>query len=793
MEYSPFEFEISSYGIRSFNINSDTYRLILVVDGSIELTAQDEKIILKKDDVEIINPNNAYIINPLDANLIIELSLNQEIFLSNKLDEENLYFKILNGKDMDAKIKISELCKKLFYLYARDHVASVNLFVAILNEIHDTLSVKFSFKNNGVSYSVPSWLGEKTVDLMKKMYLNPKQYFLNDLAEEFGMKASNFSNLFKSVSGIGFVDFNHNIRLEKSISLLTNKEYSISTIGEISGFSNSKTLSESYKKYIGMTPTLLRKKMIFSTNKYAKMPLEKILKLPVFVEVFEKYRRNSIFEDDEINLSKEKVFMVDSNAEATILSRDFNKVVDIDLLEGTDMNFHIAKDYKINHKYLRVNMCFEDGKAYIIQDVGDKERLDLHKVNYYVQQLESMGINIMLAVKFSDTVIDAMIGNLFNMHSNDPNLDAFVYILDSITSNVTRGNVNQWMLELDMPSLWKEKHGSNRYHMNKRLYRYIRDKIISRSAISDIGINLGDASVVDDPNILTTMEDIVMYLGNVSFISYDVFDETIFTPNPDIKCILIRIIEQMDRMSKYVENLSNKYSVELDIYISRMFMYYDWNSIPKKYWESIQALSLISSFLVYQANRVVVCTAFSYGRFFDSKDDFIRQMNNFDVKYLSKNMWNIKTLNYYIKLCLDSLKYRCVFNEHNLIVTRDDNDYSCIVYQDMATCIKYVTTENEAPFSTKKFRVKISGIYGRYKLIAKTIRSSKGTFYSELEKLGASGNLTIEEIEYLKCKTIPDIYVEDMDLYGEFDKTFSLDLFEITYFELRKLNNSKKI
>src|SRR3712207_7842657 len=52
-----------------------------------------------------------------------------------------------------------------------------------------------------------------------------------------------------------------------------------------------------------------------STNKYAKMPLEKILKLPVFVEVFEKYRRNSIFEDDEINLSKEKVFMVDSNAD----------------------------------------------------------------------------------------------------------------------------------------------------------------------------------------------------------------------------------------------------------------------------------------------------------------------------------------------------------------------------------------------------------------------------------------------------------------------------------------------
>src|SRR3712207_7128267 len=73
--------------------------------------------------------------------------------------------------------------------------------------------------------------------------------------------------------------------------------------------------------------------------------------------------------------------------------------------------------------------------------------------------------------------------------------------------------------------------------------------------------------------------------------------------------------------------------------------------------------------------------------------------------------------------------------------------------QDMATCIKYVTTENEAPFSTKKFRVKISGIYGRYKLIAKTIRSSKGTFYSELEKLGASGNLTIEDIEYLKCRS----------------------------------------
>src|SRR3712207_7825960 len=82
--------------------------------------------------------------------------------------------------------------------------------------------------------------------------------------------------------------------------------------------------------------------------------------------------------------------------------------------------------------------------------------------------------------------------------------------------------------------------------------------------------------------------------------------------------------------------------------------------------------------------------------------------------------------------------------------------YSCIVYQDMATCIKYVTTENEAPFSTKKFRVKISGIYGRYKLIAKTIRSSKGTFYSELEKLGRSEEHTseLQSRQYLVCRLL---------------------------------------
>lgn len=215
-EYIPFDFNISSYNIISFNVNPiKKLKVIMVLEGKIELETQGRIIVLEKNQIGVINPSKVYIIKPQEKNLIIELNIDRSFLVGDKDNLEIMDYCIFGDTSEEHYKKLVELIENLFYLYVKDNVVSSNMLLTVLNEVLNVMNGSFVQSREYLGQAFKFWQEEKLYELMERIYKNSGRYLLNDLADEFGMKPSNFSNLFKKVSGCGFVDFHHYTRLEK--------------------------------------------------------------------------------------------------------------------------------------------------------------------------------------------------------------------------------------------------------------------------------------------------------------------------------------------------------------------------------------------------------------------------------------------------------------------------------------------------------------------------------------------------------------------------------------------------
>lgn len=82
---------------------------------------------------------------------------------------------------------------------------------------------------------------------------------LERVSEVVGLNASYFSSLFKKKTGMGFLDYLTNIRMEEAKGLLANPKRSLAdTAGEV-GYKDTKHFARQFKKVVGLSPSEYRK------------------------------------------------------------------------------------------------------------------------------------------------------------------------------------------------------------------------------------------------------------------------------------------------------------------------------------------------------------------------------------------------------------------------------------------------------------------------------------------------------------------------------------------------------
>jgi AraC-like DNA-binding protein len=115
--------------------------------------------------------------------------------------------------------------------------------------------------------SIALYAGERKCSQNTKVYEKIKAFVVDNyntelslerVAEAVGLSPSYLSFIFKESSGMNFVDFVNEYRLEKARQLLTSTSMTIAQVAEAVGYMNANTFSKTFKKYTGVSPGQFR-------------------------------------------------------------------------------------------------------------------------------------------------------------------------------------------------------------------------------------------------------------------------------------------------------------------------------------------------------------------------------------------------------------------------------------------------------------------------------------------------------------------------------------------------------
>lgn len=84
---------------------------------------------------------------------------------------------------------------------------------------------------------------------------------VSDLAEALSISRSSVSHIFSQRIGMNFCDYVNSLRLTDALSLLRNKNFSVTEVAERCGFGTIRTFNRAFLKQYGVPPTQYRRRM----------------------------------------------------------------------------------------------------------------------------------------------------------------------------------------------------------------------------------------------------------------------------------------------------------------------------------------------------------------------------------------------------------------------------------------------------------------------------------------------------------------------------------------------------
>ena len=92
------------------------------------------------------------------------------------------------------------------------------------------------------------------VEIVEKLYDNPKEQSVTDIAKEFGYNARNLYRVFKSNFGVSPKVLLNILRLHLCLSLILEKKMNLIDIALFCGFYDQSHFIREIKKYTGISP-----------------------------------------------------------------------------------------------------------------------------------------------------------------------------------------------------------------------------------------------------------------------------------------------------------------------------------------------------------------------------------------------------------------------------------------------------------------------------------------------------------------------------------------------------------
>lgn len=134
-----------------------------------------------------------------------------------------------------------------------DNCISINELYGYLSNLINGL-LDFCFKSKQVQT-------KKVIEITKKFISDhySEEINLSDIANHVYLNSNYFSAMFKRETGVNYIDYLVNYRMDIARELLKNIEYNISQVSEMVGYKDSKYFSKTFKKIVGVNPEAYKK------------------------------------------------------------------------------------------------------------------------------------------------------------------------------------------------------------------------------------------------------------------------------------------------------------------------------------------------------------------------------------------------------------------------------------------------------------------------------------------------------------------------------------------------------
>lgn len=142
----------------------------------------------------------------------------------------------------------SEFLESLNYEERLMNISSMEELREVSKEIFSSI---IEYMEKQEKEGIPAWMDD--VQVYIKEHYTDQGLSVSGIADEYGFTVSHLSRTFKSVIGIGLLEYIQKLRVEKAKELLESGS-SVNDAAVGSGYLDAKALTRAFKKYEGITP-----------------------------------------------------------------------------------------------------------------------------------------------------------------------------------------------------------------------------------------------------------------------------------------------------------------------------------------------------------------------------------------------------------------------------------------------------------------------------------------------------------------------------------------------------------
>ncbi len=348
--------------------------LLYVIDGTCEVTLENEIYALGQDDMLLVNTNFAHKITVSPESMVAKFTVSY-FALCSRMKEEFLLFQCNSQADYGYKYtNLRKIIQDILMEYAgHEETQSYRQqglsYILISHLVND-------FKLNGhAAEKQEGWAqNQRLAYILNYVEMHyDSSVSLSDIADRLYLSASSLSRFFTKMMGESFVKYVRTVRLKKVVEKLIYTDIPVTRVAVESGFSNPSAMNKDFKEYYGLTPTEYRKKYQASRTEEEKKQI-----------IYKKQRLQELLEvDNKQTNGKSGREKIKADILKTNPCKEWkNKLINVSPicdLESASLQKHILMLHgKLHFHYIRVWSLFSKNMMLVDEGKGlvNFEKLD---------------------------------------------------------------------------------------------------------------------------------------------------------------------------------------------------------------------------------------------------------------------------------------------------------------------------------------------------------------------------------------------------------------------------------